>query len=199
MGRHTGITAAAGLAALLSLAASPEAKAQGGAIGLQPNVGAFNDGVFLNATPVVTADRRHVRLGGINANVSAIRDVQPFTFTAGAVSGGGIGGFGGAGGVGGLGAVGGAGLGGGAAVIPGLGAVGPVGGFYGYGYPYPYPYGGYYGGYYGAYPGGVYAGIPAGPLRTGPVYLPQQTVNGLGGLGGSIMNSVSPRSWRRVP
>jgi hypothetical protein len=187
--RISGIIALAGLVALLTLVSpAPEAHAQ--AIGFQPNVQPFGDGVFLNATPVVTADRRYVRLGGINANFTALQGVQPFTFNAGAVSGGGVGGIGGFGGAGGLGGAGGFGgvggvggfnnigpignVGGGAAIVPGLGAVGPVGGFYG-GYGSPY-----------GFPGGVYSGYPAGPLYTGPQLPPQQTINALGPLGGSI-------------
>jgi hypothetical protein len=194
--RIPGITASAGLVALLMLAA-PAPEARGQAIGFQPNVQPFGDGVFLNATPVVTGDRRYVRFGGINANFTALQGVQPFTFNAGAVSGGGVGGIGGLGGAGGFGGVGGVGgfnnigpvgnVGGGAAIVPGLGAVGPVGGFYG-GYGYPY-----------GFPGGAYAGIPAGPLYTGPQIPPPQTMNALGPLGGSIMNTVEPRSWRRFP
>ena len=48
--------AAFALLALLTMAPG-RAKAQG-AIGIQPNVGQLNDGVTLNVTPAVTADRR---------------------------------------------------------------------------------------------------------------------------------------------
>lgn len=198
------IAAPAGLFALLTLLPATEARGQ--AIGLQPTVQPFGDGVFLNATPAITADRRYVRLGGINASFNSLQGVQPFTFNAGAVSGGGVGGFGGFGGAGGLGGVGGVGgpggvggLGGfnnigpggnvvnGTAIVPGLGAVGPVGGFYG-GFGYPY-----------GYPGGFVSGYPTGPLYTGPRIPPQQAVNAMGPLGGSIMNTIQPRSWRRFP
>jgi hypothetical protein len=186
--RHTIATLGATglLTALLLTAPAPEARGQG-AIGFQPVVTPFADGVFLNATPVVSADRRYVRIGGINASFQALRGVQPFTFTAGGVAGGGIGGgfggFGGLGNVGGLGAVSNFGN---VGVVPGLGLAGPVG-FPAYGYGWP--------GSYGGYPYTV-SGIPAGPLYTGPMWMPPQTINALVPTGGSIMNSIAPGSWR---
>lgn len=185
------------LAVVLLLAPGPDRAMGQGAIGFQPTVTPFGDGVFLNATPVVSADRRYVRLGGINPQFQALRDVQPFVFTGGAVSGGGIGGgFGGFGG-GGFGNIGGFGGYGGAAVVPGLGAVAPVN--YGMGWPYPYGYGGY-----PAFPGTV-QGISYGPIVTGRASnfrrmgMVPQTINTLNPMSYSIMNSVAPGSWRYGP
>jgi hypothetical protein len=181
---------------LLLVAPAPEAKAQG-AIGFQPNITPFGDSVFLNAQPVVTADRRYVRLGGINASFNALQGVQPFTFPAGAVAGGGVvggGGFGGFGGFGGPGfnsiaAFGGPG---GAAVVPGLGAVAPVG----FGWGYPMGFGGYPYAYASPYP---VTAFPRAPLYTGPMWMPPQTINTLVPTGWSIMNAVEPGSWRYGP
>lgn len=76
-----------------------------GQIAFAPNVSSFPNGVTLNATPVVSADRRYVRLT-LNPIFNSLEglDTYPVPF---AVSGGG-----GAGG-GGLGGIGGGGLGGG--------------------------------------------------------------------------------------
>lgn len=175
------------LTALLLTAPAPEAKGQG-AIGFQPVLTPFADGVFLNATPVVSADRRYVRIGGINASFQALRGVQPFTFTAGGVAGGGFGGIGGFGGVGNVGGLGAVSSFGNVGVVPGLGLAGPVGAF-----GWPGVYGGYPYGY--GYPYTV-TGIPAGPLYTGPMWMPPQTINALAPTGLSIMNSIAPGSWR---
>jgi hypothetical protein len=88
------------------------AQAQG-AVAFYPNVGSVPDGVSLNVTPVVTADRRYVRLS-LNANFTTINGFNNFPVAAGVggghagPGGGGLGG-GGGGGLGGLGGAGGAG------------------------------------------------------------------------------------------
>jgi hypothetical protein len=145
-------------------ATTQDASAQ--AIGFQPGISSIPDGVALNATPVVSADRRYVRIG-LAPQFQTLRGVNSFSFPGGAVSGGGSGGgFGGGGAGGGLFAARVAPTAGdkgpaivprqvkqvvanqgGAAVIPGLAAVGPWQGFtpgfgfyppaYGYGYGYP--------------------------------------------------------------
>ena len=96
----------AGLA--LVLAAPGRAEAQG-AVAFNPSVGVIPDGVGLGVTPVVTADRRYVRLG-VNANFSTINGFMTLPVPA-AVGGGGFGGGGGGlpGGLGGGGNQGGAG------------------------------------------------------------------------------------------
>ena len=89
------------------LMAPHRAEAQG-AIGFQPNVGSFPDGVSLNVTPVVTADRRYVRLS-LFPNFTTINGFNTFP-VFGAVGGGHAGPGGGGLGGGGLGgALGGAG------------------------------------------------------------------------------------------
>jgi hypothetical protein len=102
------------LTALLMMPGRAQAQ---GAVAFQPSVGQIPDGVSLNVTPVVTADRRYVRLG-LNANFSTINGFNSFP-VVGAV-GGGNGGPGG-GGLGGGGAGGGLGGGGGAGGIAGGG------------------------------------------------------------------------------
>jgi type II secretory pathway component GspD/PulD (secretin)/tetratricopeptide (TPR) repeat protein len=62
-----------------------------GAIAFQPQISPIQDGVTLNVTPVVTADRRYVRLT-LQPFFQVISDVQTFTFGSGAVGGGGLGG-----------------------------------------------------------------------------------------------------------
>jgi hypothetical protein len=97
------------IALLAGLLMAP-GRAEAQAVGFFPNVGSANDGVSMSVVPVVTADRRYVRLS-LNANFSVINGFNNFP-VAGAVGGGGIGpgggGLGGAGG-GGLGGLGGAG------------------------------------------------------------------------------------------
>jgi hypothetical protein len=88
----------------LPVAAAPEAQAQ--AVAFQPVVSAFPSGVTLPATPVVSYDRRYVRLT-LAPQFTDIEGFDTFSVPA-AVSGGGINGGGlglGAGGLGGLGGV----------------------------------------------------------------------------------------------
>ena len=118
------------LAALLMMPGRAQAQ---GAVAFQPSVGQIPDGVSLNVAPVVTADRRYVRLS-LNANFSTINGFSNFP-VPGAVSGGngtgglrgGLGGLGGGlGGLGGgTGAGGAGGAGGGNAVGGGFRNVGP--------------------------------------------------------------------------
>ena len=96
------------LAMTLALGSSRETSAQ--AVAFQPVVGSFPNGVTLPVTPVVSADRRYVRMT-LNPQFNAIEGFDPFS-VPGAVAGGGSGL--GAGGLGGLGG-GAGGLGGGAA------------------------------------------------------------------------------------
>ena len=106
--------------ALLALLSTPgRAKAQ--AVGFAPGVGVLPDGVSLSTTPVVSADRRYVRLS-LQPNFQTINGFMNFPVPA-AVGGGGFGrgagGGGGAGGLGGGNAGQGGGLGGFANVPPG--------------------------------------------------------------------------------
>jgi hypothetical protein len=84
-----------------------DARAQG-AIAFQPGITPIPDGVQMGVTPVVSADRRYVRLT-VNPFFQSLRGVDTFSFPGGAVSGGGGFGFGGggAGGIGGGGNLGG--------------------------------------------------------------------------------------------
>jgi hypothetical protein len=90
-----------------------EVGAHGQAVGFQPIPAPLPSGVILDATPVVSADRRYVRLG-IGVSFNEITGFTNYSVPA-AVSGGGgavgmnglIGGMGGLGGLGGAGGVGG--------------------------------------------------------------------------------------------
>ncbi|CAN5911389.1 hypothetical protein BH23PLA1_BH23PLA1_31280 [soil metagenome] len=64
---------------------------QAGAVAFQPVIEQIPDGVTLNVTPVVTADRRYVRLT-LAPTFTVIQGVDTFSFGAGAVGGGGLGG-----------------------------------------------------------------------------------------------------------
>jgi hypothetical protein len=98
-------------AALLLVLALAPGRAKGQAVAFDPTIGSIPDGVSLNVTPVVTADRRYVRLS-LGVQFQTIDGFSNFPIP-GAVGGGGggRGGLGGAGG-GGLGGLGGGGLGG---------------------------------------------------------------------------------------
>jgi type II secretory pathway component GspD/PulD (secretin) len=61
-----------------------------GAVAFAPTPAAINDGVFLNVTPVVSADRRYVRMT-LSPNFTTIQGFESFTIPA-AVGGGGLGG-----------------------------------------------------------------------------------------------------------
>jgi hypothetical protein len=108
------VAASALLAALLMMTPG---RAEAQAVAFYPNVGSVPDGVNLSVVPVVTADRRYVRLA-LNANFSTINGFNSFP-VPGAVSGGGSGGTGGLGGGGGLGGLGGLGGGGGQGGVAG--------------------------------------------------------------------------------
>jgi hypothetical protein len=75
---------------VVSLLAPGRAEAQ--AVAFQPGIGTIPDGVGLNVTPVVSADRRYVRLS-LGANFSTINGFMNFPVAAG-VSGGGVSGAG---------------------------------------------------------------------------------------------------------
>lgn len=97
-----------------------------GAIAFQPEIGTFPSGVMLNVTPVVSADRRYVRLTNLNFTSTTLEGFDNFVIP-GAVSGGGVGfGNGGFGG-GGFGFGGGGGGGAGGFMSVGSGALGPTG------------------------------------------------------------------------
>jgi hypothetical protein len=100
-------------AALTWLAAAP-ARAQ--TVAFQPVVSSFPSGVTLPVTPVVSDDRRYVRMT-LAPQFTSIEGFDPFSVPA-AVSGGGLGG----GGLGGLGGLGGGG-GGGGRFVAGMGGV----------------------------------------------------------------------------
>jgi hypothetical protein len=105
-------------ALLMALLMVPDrAKAQN-SVGFYPGVGALPDGVSLNVTPVVSADRRYVRLS-LAPEFQVINGFSTFPVPA-AVGGGGNGG----GGLGGLGGGGLGGLGGGGLAGGGLRSIG---------------------------------------------------------------------------
>ena len=84
--------AGAGFAAIVLLgaggfAAPGRAMAQG-SIGVQPTVGTIPDGIGLNATAAVSADRRYVRLS-LGFNSSTVQGFQNIPFPVGAVGMGG--------------------------------------------------------------------------------------------------------------
>ncbi len=62
-----------------------------GAIAFQPQIAQIQDGVTLSVTPVVTADRRYVRLT-LAPQFNVVEGVDVFSFGGGAVGGGGLGG-----------------------------------------------------------------------------------------------------------
>lgn len=93
-----------GIALLLSITPG-QAKAQ--AVAFLPGISSIPDGVSLNATPVVSADRRYVRLS-LDPQFQTVNGFSNFPIP-GAIAGGGNGGNGGGGGLGGLGAGGGLG------------------------------------------------------------------------------------------
>jgi len=95
-----------------------------GAVGFQPIVAPFPDGISLTVSGVVSADRRYVRLS-MSPFFSQIIDVQTFTN----VNAGGAGGFGGGGG--GFGGGGGGFGGGGGGAGGGFGGIGGIGGGFG--------------------------------------------------------------------
>ena len=100
----------------------------GFAIGYRPQITTLLEGTSLTVLPVVSADRRYVRLS-VAPFFSNITDVQTFTFAGGGTTGGATGGVGGAGGgAGGAGGGVGGGVGGGAGGGVGGGAGGGVGG-----------------------------------------------------------------------
>ncbi len=94
------------------------------AVGFTPTITVIPDGIFLQVTAVVSADRRYVRLT-LGPSFTSIIDVQTFTFNSGGNVGGnaiGVGGGIGGGGIGGGGVGGGlGGLGGGAIGVGGIG------------------------------------------------------------------------------
>ena len=95
----------------------------GQAVAFTPNIAAAPTGQTMTVTPVVTPDRRYVRLS-VNPFFNVINGFSSFTTPLGAVSGaGGVGGGGGGGGLGGLGGGGLGGVGGGLRGV-GLGAAG---------------------------------------------------------------------------
>jgi hypothetical protein len=87
------LSAAFGLTSLLVLSQGQTARAQ--AIAFQPVISEFPNGVNLNTTPVVSADRRYVRIG-VTAQFTNIEGFSNFS-VPNAVSGGGGRGFGGGG------------------------------------------------------------------------------------------------------
>ncbi len=101
-----------GLLGLLGLLAAGTSPARGqGAVAFQPTVSTFPSGVILNVTPVVSADRRYVRMGisPVFTDLTGF-DVINVPAAVGGGGNGGLGGFGGLGDGGGLGGGGGAGF-----------------------------------------------------------------------------------------
>jgi hypothetical protein len=119
--RWASLTALAAIAIVASIS-SDRAFGQG-AVAFQPTIATFPDGVILNAYPVVSHDRRYVRLG-VEPQFITLEEFNTFIIP-GAVSGGGLGGIGG--GLGGIGGGLGGGFGGG--LGGGVGGGGNLGGF----------------------------------------------------------------------
>ena len=69
------------------------------AVAFTPNIGTVPDGVGMGVTPVVSADRRYVRLS-VSAGFSAVDSIQNLNIPLGAVAGGPGAGGGGVGGAG---------------------------------------------------------------------------------------------------
>jgi hypothetical protein len=113
-GIRTGLIVSGLLAALPSVAGAQ-------AVAFVPTVQTFPNGVTMSTTPVVSADRRYVRLG-VSPQFTVLEGIDPFLVPAAVSGGGGGGGLGG--GVGGL--VGFAGMNG-----PMAGPGGPTGVFMG--------------------------------------------------------------------
>ncbi len=113
-----GIPATVISGSLRSLVTSLTPVSSGFSIGFQPRISQIPEGVQLTVQPVVSADRRYVRLTVV-PNFQNITDVQTFSFAggvgavggaAGAAGAGGAGGAAGAAGAAGAGGVGGSGL-----------------------------------------------------------------------------------------
>ena len=110
-----------------------EAAASGQVVAFQPQISAILNGSAMQVTPVVSADRRYVRVS-VNAYFNTVNGFTTYTAPLGAVSGGGIGGGGIGGGGGGQGGLGGGlgGIGGGGGGVGGNGGLagmgGPIGG-----------------------------------------------------------------------
>lgn len=105
--------------------------AQGAAIAYEPVVNWYLNGAALTATPVVSADRRYVRMT-LNPYFSTVNGFTTYSAQLGAVSGGGVVG----GGAGGFGGGGGGGAGGFAGMNGAVGGMnGPIGGGRGAGFP----------------------------------------------------------------
>ena len=86
-----------GMLALGMLGSSATPAFGQGSVAFQPTISTFPDGATLNATAVVSADRRYVRLG-VQPTFTGLLGFDSFSIPA-AVTGGGInGGFGGGGG-----------------------------------------------------------------------------------------------------
>jgi hypothetical protein len=132
---------------ILFLSHGFDSAARAQAIAYIPGIGFIPSGATMTVTPVVSPDRRYVRLG-VDAFFNNLNSLQTFSFPGGAVSGGGgFGGFGGMNGV--MGGGGGAVAGGGGAVAgggAGMGAgtygvnesgyvAGPVDGVFGEDFP----------------------------------------------------------------
>ena len=113
---------------LLALAAGSPAQAQFGfgAVAFQPTIGSVLDGSALSVTPIVSADRRYVRLTMtpyFNTVQGFNTVIVPAAVSNGGIGAGGLGGIPGLGGAGGLGGLGGGGQGGFGSIGPG--ALGP--------------------------------------------------------------------------
>jgi len=84
---------ALGLVSMLVLSTGQPVRAQ--AVGFIPVIGSFPDGVVMSTTPVVSADRRYVRVG-VDAQFTGLIGLTSVNFPAAAAAGGsGNGGFGG--------------------------------------------------------------------------------------------------------
>ena len=144
-----------------------------GAVGFQPIIAPFNDGINLSVVAVISADRRYVRLS-LAPFFNNIIDVQTFTQVsfggAAGIGGGGGGGFGGGGG-----GLGGGGFGGGGGGFGG----GGQGGFGGIG-----------GGFGGGGGGGFGGGGGGGGFGGGGGQAGQQGQAGGGGSAGTVQLPV---------
>lgn len=145
------------------------------AVAYTPQVSGILNGAAMQVTPVVSADRRYVRVS-VNAYFNTVNGFSTYSAPLGAVSGGGSGSIGGGGGGGLGGGLGGLGGGGGAGAAGG-GGVGAGGGFAGMNGPI----------------GGMGMSGPTGPMmgyaQTGNYlagdFPPAAAAMGMGGDGGN--------------
>ena len=123
--RATLVMASLGLVAGLASPNAVNAQFGGSVVAFSPVIGTAPDGAILNnVTPVVSADRRYVRIVGLNPLFVGVDRFDTFNVPAAVSGGGGFGGGGFGGGGFGGGGFGGGGFGGGGGVAGGIGGRG---------------------------------------------------------------------------